>query len=368
VSNALTVANAYISNLYTSNIVGFVGSQWTGTTGQPITYTPFVGIGSTDTPTSNLQVTGNVYVSNAVTTTNVFADFFYGDGSNLTNVGGGGFTGLATNAILYATSASSASTTATASNFYWDNTNSRLGLGTSSPAYPLHVAATGVASASSAYSNLAFQAGGWYQAYNPADTRTLKIYTDGNIGCAELDLFSDERIKKDIKDISEVEAESLVSRLRPRTFTYKDTIEYGNAHVNGLIAQEVRSIIPTAVSVHKGAIPDIFTSVHVTDNCLKVATDAFTIGDTLKILDGTDVHIVNVIDIHENEIKINKLLKGPEVFIYGHEVSDFHTISYERIVPLLISTIQSLQKRVSTLECLVEKGVPIPPISSDTHI
>ena len=73
ISNALTVANAYISNIYTSNIVGFVGSQWTGTSGGPITYTPQVGIGSAVTPTANLSVTGNVYASNAVTTVDVFA-------------------------------------------------------------------------------------------------------------------------------------------------------------------------------------------------------------------------------------------------------------------------------------------------------
>jgi hypothetical protein len=66
VSNALTVANAYISNIYTSNIVGFVGSQWTGSTGGPITYVPQVGIGSAVTPTANLQVTGNLYVTSTI--------------------------------------------------------------------------------------------------------------------------------------------------------------------------------------------------------------------------------------------------------------------------------------------------------------
>jgi len=73
VSNAITTTNAYISNIYTSNIQGFVGSQWTGTVGQPLYYVPYVGIGSTTTPTSNLQITGNVYVSNTITTSNLNA-------------------------------------------------------------------------------------------------------------------------------------------------------------------------------------------------------------------------------------------------------------------------------------------------------
>jgi len=61
-------------------------SQWTGTTGNPIYYVPNVGIGSSATPTAKLQVTGNVYVSNAITTTNVFATRYYGDGGLLSNI------------------------------------------------------------------------------------------------------------------------------------------------------------------------------------------------------------------------------------------------------------------------------------------
>jgi hypothetical protein len=257
--------------------------------------------------------------------------------------------GLTTGAVLYATSATAASTTGTASNFYWDNTNSRLGLGTASPGYPLHVTATGVSTASTAYSNLAFRTGGWYQAYNAAGTRTIKIYTDGNIGCAELDLFSDRRIKKEIEDISEEAASAAVASLRPRNFKYKDTIEYGDDLVHGLIAQEVLTVVPSAVSTHEGVVPDVFKTGIASGDWIAVE-GVFKIGDILKVLDGDEIHMVSVIDVRDGSIRIDKDLKGPSVFVYGREVRDFHTISYERIVPLLISTIQSLQKRIATLE------------------
>ena len=71
-SNLQITGNLYVSNIVTSNITGVLLSQWTGTTGTPIYYVPQVGIGSTVTPTANLQVTGNLYVSNAITTTNAF--------------------------------------------------------------------------------------------------------------------------------------------------------------------------------------------------------------------------------------------------------------------------------------------------------
>jgi hypothetical protein len=81
VSNLVTlnVSAGYISNIYTSNIQGFTGSQWTGTISAPIYYVPQVGIGSTVTPTANLMVTGNIYASNSLTTPNVTV-------SGLTNI------------------------------------------------------------------------------------------------------------------------------------------------------------------------------------------------------------------------------------------------------------------------------------------
>lgn len=63
-----------------------VSSQWTGLPGSSIYYIPGVSIGSSNDATANLQVTGNVYVSNSVTTTNVYATNYYGDGGLLSNV------------------------------------------------------------------------------------------------------------------------------------------------------------------------------------------------------------------------------------------------------------------------------------------
>jgi len=52
--------------------VAIISSQWTGAIGSPIYYQNFVGVGAATTPTATLQVTGNVYASNAVSTPNLF--------------------------------------------------------------------------------------------------------------------------------------------------------------------------------------------------------------------------------------------------------------------------------------------------------
>jgi len=72
VSNAVTTMNVF-ANIYYGDggLLSNVGSQWTGNKGSPIYYIPCVGVGSSSPATANLQVTGNVYVSNALTTSNV---------------------------------------------------------------------------------------------------------------------------------------------------------------------------------------------------------------------------------------------------------------------------------------------------------
>jgi len=52
--------------------VAITASQWTSNTGNTIYYANYVGIGDTFVPSATLHVIGNAYVSNSVTTTNIF--------------------------------------------------------------------------------------------------------------------------------------------------------------------------------------------------------------------------------------------------------------------------------------------------------
>ena len=52
--------------------IAITASQWTSNTNNTIYYANAVGIGATFVPTANLHVIGNAYVSNSVTTTNIF--------------------------------------------------------------------------------------------------------------------------------------------------------------------------------------------------------------------------------------------------------------------------------------------------------
>src|SRR6056300_1206678 len=90
--------DANVHNLYAtylhgdgSNIENIVSSQWEGSPGDPIYYASNVGIANTSPITKTLQVGSNLYVEDAGSnvihvTGNVYADYFVGDGSQLTGI------------------------------------------------------------------------------------------------------------------------------------------------------------------------------------------------------------------------------------------------------------------------------------------
>jgi hypothetical protein len=76
--------------------VAITASQWTSNTGNTIYYANYVGIGDTFVPTANLHVVGNAYVSNSVTTTNIFfTNTIHATNLPTTSVNAGGYGSVA---------------------------------------------------------------------------------------------------------------------------------------------------------------------------------------------------------------------------------------------------------------------------------
>ena len=65
--------------------------------------------------------------------------------------------------------------------------------------------------------------------------------------------ISDERIKKDIEDISDTEALEKILLIQPKKYRYIDE-EKGTHEVIGFIAQQVMEIIPHAVKIGEGTL------------------------------------------------------------------------------------------------------------------
>ena len=148
-----------------------------------------LGVGTTS-PTSNLQVVGNVYVSNALSTTNVIATTMNTGTMNVTSIavagstattgyvlssassGAGlswvaqpaGLSGLGTNGILYATSSTTAATVPT---YVYSGGN--VGIGTAGPTSNLHVYGSSTSNIQMIINNVANAGGSNYSAFVHSD-------------------------------------------------------------------------------------------------------------------------------------------------------------------------------------------------------
>ena len=66
---------------------------------------------------------------------------------------------------------------------------------------------------------------------------------------SEFDALSNERIKTNIEN-SELSLD-IIKQLRPVMFNYKNKNKYGTSIRYGLIAQEVKEILPSIVNIQK---------------------------------------------------------------------------------------------------------------------
>ena len=78
--------------------------------------------------------------------------------------------------------------------------------------------------------------------------------------------FSDRRIKSNIVDINDTYALDQLRGLQPKYYDYKDTKGRGTDSVIGFIAQEVKEVVPRAVDIRNGEIPNIYTFANITSN------------------------------------------------------------------------------------------------------
>jgi len=68
----------------------------------------------------------------------------------------------------------------------------------------------------------------------------------------------------------------------------------------------------------------------------------------VKVLDENLERKLKVLRVSAFEIEFESKLQGPKVFVYGQVVKVFHTVSYDRLVPVLISAVQCLLEKVDS--------------------
>lgn len=175
---------------------------------------------------------------------------------------------------------------------------------------------------------------------------------------------SDKRIKMNIQTIDDELALTKLRLLNPCTYKYKDKVEVRHEHdVEGFIAQEVKEVLPYAVSTVEKFIPNIYTncSYEIDGSGNKIITipDYDTVNlevdasgnffPELRIYDETNVQTEAVITkiVSSNSLQIETTEKLPnEIFVYGQKVDNFHSLHKDNIFTIATAALQELDRQL----------------------
>tara|TARA_B110000444_G_scaffold24490_1_gene20294 strand:- start:51 stop:719 length:669 start_codon:yes stop_codon:yes gene_type:complete len=205
-------------------------------------------------------------------------------------------------------------------------------------------------------------------------TNPYGIYCNQRIACAEFNAHSDIRIKKNITDINDSSALDKIRLLEPKIYNYIDDLERGTSNVYGFIAQQVYDVLPYAVTVSEGDIPNILrnSNVSVIDN----NTVELTLESSVEELSLSNTSVINIVTNEGKDLKCNvfsfsesnvitienigDFSNVTNAFIKGEQVNDFHHLNKDAIWAVSTAALQEVDRqlqaektKVSTLETQV---------------
>ncbi len=253
-------------------------------------------------------------------------------------------------------------------------TNAGVGFGVSSPSYPLQVEAIGTGSGNS--SNSASSGTSWTGSnrwYNntygggwsgwSSNTTNVGEYCASSLACEAMFIsVSDRRVKKDFhKSESDKDLET-INRIQITDYKMIDTIGKSDRPFKKVIAQQVESVYPQAVSTIKGFIPNIYTpacEVIKDGSLVKFVMDkehGLKAGDRVKIYDAQwRPGEYAVLSADEMSFTVNLENAKDEYFVFGKQVNDFKSVDYDAISMLNVSATQEIAKRLKLLEAENER-------------
>jgi hypothetical protein len=193
---------------------------------------------------------------------------------------------------------------------------------------------------------------------------TGNIKASGTVTAASYHVFSDERIKTEITVIDDGKALMQINQLESKEYHYIDPVRRREMKTIGFIAQDVQQVVPNAVSIHTKSIPDEMRIISepqwgnlvLTIPDLDMSANNFTgkckfyVSNDPSGNDEIKVEIESEKDAsgnNTNQFKFEEEYNN--VFFYGKEVNDFHTIDKNQIFALHHSAIQELSRKNDTL-------------------
>ena len=238
------------------------------------------------------------------------------------------------------------------------SSNGNIGIGTNNPSFRFEVAAF-------ANTSFSIQAGilgntGATTYGGPFSDISIKINGGGwftNIVISS----SDSRIKDNIQDINDDTALQSILSIEPKTYKYIDKLERGDKMVYGFIAQQIREVIPEAISIQTSYIPNIYLVADYNSNVITLPSQptkvVVKVNDKIKCYDKDNkellVEVIEVIDALTFRIKEIEYT-DTKIFVYGTFVDDFHTLNKDYIFTLNVCATQELHRRMEAQSLLIK--------------
>ena len=176
----------------------------------------------------------------------------------------------------------------------------------------------------------------------------------GNILAQTLMVNSDERIKTNIENVPDKLALEQINNLETKYYDYKDPLNKREHKTIGFIAQQTKKIVPNAVTIVKEYIPDELRDISNIEWKYHNNKWQFTLDDLDFSQNNTgyckflfkNQNIEEFVSLKVEDDKKTFITKQKyeNIYLWGKEVNDFHTIDKNMIFALHHSGIQELSK------------------------
>ena len=198
-------------------------------------------------------------------------------------------------------------------------------------------------------------AGGPFLNFAGAGLFAISVHTDGRYMGSGIHIYSDERTKKDISVSDSKEDLETLSKIEISNYKYIDEGQ-GPREQKKVIAQQVMEHYPTAVSLGKDVVPCIYKKSTIENGIIDLQMEACGLDGCCKVEDKIKLiypdgakELVNITESDGDKIKVDSDKSG-EVFVYGKEVDDYHSVDYDALAMLNISATQELYKIIKKLQ------------------
>ena len=189
-------------------------------------------------------------------------------------------------------------------------------------------------------------------------TATSAFFTH-NIYALGVITSSDRRIKKDIREVPDNLALEMVRKIPCKYYKYIDEPSRGTEDTIGFIAQEIAEIFPMASGLVKNTLPnemrilenvswETITDVEGETKQKLTINDLEDVSGNTKyrfyVNNGDDEKMKEIPSLEDDPKSFLFNKKWDNIYLYGKEINDFHTIDKAKIFTLAFSATQEIDR------------------------